>query len=87
MAMIGLALLGMAAWIASQQLFVVHGRFISGYVSVTEGVDAYWQAASLACMGLALFGPLYRRLALATVWLLFWLTLAVILPVAHAYLH
>ncbi len=84
LALIGLVLLGIAGWAAYQQHYVVHGRFIAGYVAVVEGNDAYWSAGSLACLGVALFGPLFRRLALVVTWMSFWMTLAVLLPVGHA---
>ncbi|HPP47241.1 MAG TPA: hypothetical protein PLF25_07065 [Accumulibacter sp.] len=86
MALIGIFLLAVAGWTAYQERFVVHGRFIAGYLAVVEGSEAYGLAGSLACLGIALFAPLFKRLTWVVVWLGFWQALAVVLPVAHAYL-
>jgi hypothetical protein len=82
---IGVFFLALAAWVARTGVWVSHSPLSRPYESVYEGVDAYWSAAGLACIGIALLGTLFRRIRPMTAWIAIWLTLSVVVPVFHAY--
>lgn len=75
-----------AAWVAHKEIFVVHGRFLQGGQSVSQGKDALLMAALLACFGMSFFGVLFRKKTWVAIWMGTWMSAGVAIPLFGAYL-
>lgn len=74
-----------AAWVAHKEIFVVHGRFLQGGQSVSQGTDALSMAALLACLGVSFFGVLFRKKTWVAIWMGVWMSAGVAIPLVVAY--
>lgn len=75
-----------AAWVAHKEIFVVHGRFLQGGQSISQGKDALLMAALLACFGISFFGALFHKKTWMAIWMSIWMSAGIAIPLFGAYL-